>query len=94
MELKTLSVAIAATLSSTAAFAMSEPVAQVTEKVEHHQHEHGVETAQPEYAPTELLPQLPKQTLRTRATQSVEAASVVCDVESFTTTNSNDLISA
>lgn len=46
MELKTLSVAIAATLSSTAAFAMSEPVAQVTEKVEHHQHEHGVETAQ------------------------------------------------
>ncbi|HHJ3201300.1 TPA: collagenase [Vibrio parahaemolyticus] len=94
MELKTLSVAIAATLSSTAAFAMSEPVAQVTEKVEHHQHEHGVETAQPEYAPTELLPQLPKQTLRTRATQSVEAASVVCDVELFTTTNSNDLISA
>lgn len=94
MELKTLSVAIAATLSSTAAFAMSEPVAQVTEKVEHHQHEHGVETAQPEYAPTELLPQLPKQTLRTRATQSVEASSVVCDVESFTTTNSNDLISA
>ncbi|ELA9303583.1 hypothetical protein QUO07_000732 [Vibrio parahaemolyticus] len=44
MELKTLTVAIAATLSSTAAFAMSEPVAQVTEKVEHHQHEHGVET--------------------------------------------------
>ncbi len=47
-----------------------------------------------DYAPTKLLPQQPKPTLRTLSTRSAEQAANVCDVEAFTSNSSNDVLNA
>lgn len=70
MELKTLSVAIATTLTSTGVFALSEPVSLVTEQHAHSAHTHGVESNRVEYQPTATLPIQPSKATRV---QSLEA---------------------
>ncbi|EMB9230309.1 collagenase [Vibrio harveyi] len=94
MELKNLTVAIATFFASTNALALSEPSQQVTEIYQHHAHQSGNDRALPDYAPTKLLPQQPKPTLRTLSTRSAEQAANVCDVEAFTANSSNDVLNA
>ncbi|MGR5516221.1 collagenase [Vibrio harveyi] len=94
MELKNLTVAIATFFASTNALALSEPSQQVTEIYQHHAHQNGNDRALPDYAPTKLLPQQPKPTLRTLSTRSAEQAANVCDVEAFTSNSSNDVLNA
>ncbi|HDM8138154.1 TPA: collagenase [Vibrio harveyi] len=94
MELKNLTVAIATFFASTNALALSEPSQQVTEIYQHHAHQNGNDRALPDYAPTKLLPQQPKPTLRTLSTRSAEQAANVCDVEAFTANSSNDVLNA
>lgn len=94
MELKNLTVAIATFFTSTNALALSEPSQQVTEIYQHHAHQNGNDRALPDYAPTKLLPQQPKPTLRTLSTRSAEQAANVCDVEAFTSNSSNDVLNA
>ncbi|MFZ3463931.1 collagenase [Vibrio harveyi] len=94
MELKNLTVAIATFFASTNALALSEPSQQVTEIYQHHAHQNGNDRALPDYAPTKLLPQQPKPTLRTLSTRSVEQAANVCDVEAFTSNSNNDVLNA
>ena len=94
MELKNLTVAIATFFASTNALALSEPSQQVTEIYQHHAHQSGNDRALPDYAPTKLLPQQPKPTLRTLSTRSAEQAANVCDVEAFTSNSSNDVLNA
>ncbi len=94
MELKNLTVAIATFFASTNALALSEPSQQVTEIYQHHAHQNGNDRALPDYAPTKLLPQQPKPTLRTLSTRSAEQAANVCDLEAFTSNSSNDVLNA
>lgn len=71
MELKTLSVAIATTLTSTGVFALSEPVSQVTEQHAHSAHTHGVESNRVEYQPTATLPIQPSKATRVQSLESL-----------------------
>ena len=72
MELKTLSVAIATTLTSTGVFALSEPVSQVTEQHAHSAHTHGVESNRVEYQPTATLPIQPSKATRVQSLESLD----------------------
>lgn len=94
MELKNLTVAIAAFFASTNAFALSEPSQQVTEIYQHHAHQIGNDRALPDNEPTKLLPQQTKPTLRTLSGRSADQAANVCDAEAFTSNSSNDVLNA
>ncbi|MCS0196971.1 collagenase [Vibrio alginolyticus] len=92
MELKTLSVAIATTLTSTGVFALSEPVSQVTEQHAHSAHTHGVESNRVEYQPTATLPIQPSKATRVQSLESLDESSTACDLEALVTESSNQLI--
>ncbi|NMU70921.1 collagenase, partial [Vibrio parahaemolyticus] len=93
MELKTLSVAIATTLTSTGVFALSEPVSQVTEQHAHSAHTRGVESNRVEYQPTATLPIQPSKATRVQSLESLDESSTACDLEALVTESSNQLIS-